>query len=284
VVAVTSLLSRGTKVWKDAAKDSTGVIATLSTVVSSSTGAFMALVAVLGVIIGYKVGQWAYNQVPGMKLLQQQTEYYKESVEELEEVLEDLQYRQRVTSESGQMLQYQIAQLEFAIEMQGGATEQQEALLHSLNMQQMQFNLGQQQSQMEITRTKNEADGLNRSIDEMIEKRQQLGQYATRRLFGEYSGGFGAVTYGPQGPLPGAQLGAEIRAPGLLYAHTGEYIVSPDQMAMGRSGGGFTIGSVTISLAGAQLNNSMDVEGAMRRGARAFDEELQLLEFKRRKG
>jgi len=250
----------------------TGLNAVIQKVATSSHLLVYALAAIAAVM----VVSWIYDQITGLSKMKDALKNTEDAIWQLNDRMQSLRITQAQLSEGTNMYSYRVQALELEIERQGYATEGQIMLLKSLKAEYASAGL-------EAAYLNLEAGRLQTTLL-VLEQTKSRTQYdidnVNRDLINRIQGGYQGAANIPM-PPPKSQLGGEVNRSGAINVEAGEVVMQKEQLAtmlQGRGGGNI---SVTISLAGANINGVQDLEGSIARGGERAREEIQKLRMLR---
>ncbi len=247
-------------------------------------------VPVLGIALAALAGvisfQWAYNVASGIGAINKEVKRLEEGLKDVQGELRNLSVEESYLSAQSAALSAQIKDLERVIDLQGFATDEQAARLKSLKATFEDVGVSMGYAQAESARYRADIAQTTDSVKDLKEMTQEANKAVIQSIFGGGGRGPGVGSYGQSPAIPEEQLGGHVRKRGAVSVEVGEVIMQREQVAMmmaGGQGGGGDI-SVTISLAGANINGVKDLEGTLRRGGEAATEEIRRLNLLRRRG
>jgi len=250
----------------------TGLNAVIQKVATSSHLLVYALAAIAAVM----VISWIYDQITGLSKMKDALKNTEDAIWQLNDRMQSLRITQAQLSEGTNMYSYRVQALELEIERQGYATEGQIMLLKSLQAEYKSAGLEAAYLNLEAGRYQTTLLELNQ-----IKSRTQYDiDNVNRDLVNRIQGGYQGAANIPI-PPPKSQLGGEVNRSGAINVEAGEVVMQKEQLAtmlQGRGGGNI---SLTISLAGANINGVDDLEGSIARGGERAREEIQKLRMLR---
>ena len=244
--------------------------------------AFAALAAVISF-------QWAYNVASGIGAITKEVKRLEEGLKDVQGELRNLSVEEGYLNAQSAALSAQIADLERVIDLQGFATDEQTARLKSLKATLADVGVTMGYAQAESAMYRADIVQTTDSIADLKEMAQEANKAVIQFIFGGGGRGPGGAARAPGvggGAIPEQQLGGRVRKRGAVSVEPGEVIMQREQVATMMAGGQGGEGgiSVTISLAGANINGVKDLEGTLRRGGEAATEEIRRLNLLRRRG
>lgn len=279
------ILTRSYTLLKKAAGEGGTAMQGLSKIIGALPGGIHSVIIALGALIAIALGTAAFEWGAGISKLRVEIRELKRDLEDLESGMRNIQVANAELSEETAYYQMQLAKLNREIELQGAPTKAQEQQVKSLearirDLSTANTELAWAQARQQTT--------ILQTTDIMKDAEEQI--TATYRAAGKLAkegilGAAGPLMTPPIIPgVPEAQIGAEVKAPGLLYVHRGEIVESREQraegMAVDRGGGPI---SIAISFPGATFATADDIVSALRRGgAEAGEEANRRLELMRR--
>ncbi len=239
--------------------------------------------AALSAIISF---QWAYNVASGIAEINKEVKRLEEGLKDVQGELRNLGVEESYLSAQSAALSAQIKDLERVIDLQGFTTDAQKARLKSLQATFEDVGVSMGYAQAESARYRADIAQTTDTVKDLKEMTEEANKAVIQGLFGGGGRGPGVVVSGQSPAIPEEQLGGHVRKRGAVSVEPGEVIMQREQVATmmaGGQGGGGGI-SVTISLAGANINGVKDLEGTLRRGGEAATEEIRRLNLLRRRG
>lgn len=273
-VGLFRVLQDVTKTVKDYTKDGATGFEALGLAIKNSSWAGAGFILVVGAIAAAAAGTWAFEMASGISTIRDQINGWTKDLEGVKVAMSEVNAAQAGLNETGAIYQYQLAQLENAAKLAGGATKEQQTRIDALKLAIDQNKLSLQGYGVEAAHAAATQAGLTYQIAKGTYQIGQTYEMGKRILVGGFQGAGGMPPGAENVPAP--QIGAEVTAPGYIYAHRGEIIEPREEMGPGFAAGAGLGGniSVGISFPGAQFNTSEDIVSALSRGGEAAGYEL----------
>ncbi len=281
------LMSNSLKAFREAAGGASTNMEALRNVVGYTAGGIYVAAAAAGVLVAVGIGQWAYGQISGIAELNKEIKSLEEGMKDIQSEMRNVGVEEAYLNAQSSALTARINALKLEIERQGEPTARQATELKSLEATLADVGVSMGWARADSSLYRADIVQTTDAIADYKEIIDEANKAAAQGVFG------GGGTRGPSGGLSGAratipegQLGGEVRKRGAVSVEVGEVIMQREQVAMMMAGGQRGEGgiSVTISLAGANINGVKDLEGTLRRGGEAATEEIRRLNLLRRRG
>lgn len=281
------LMSNSMRAFREVAGGAATNMEALRNVVGYTAGGIYVAAAAAGVLVAVGIGQWAYGQISGIAELKQEIKSLEEGMKDIQSEMRNVGVEEAYLNAQSSALTARINALKLEIERQGEPTARQAAELASLEATLADVGVSMGFARADSAMYRADVVQTTDAIADYTEIIDEANKAVAQGIFG---GGRRGPSGGLSGQFPGAipeeQLGGHVRKRGAVSVEVGEVIMQREQVAMmmaGAQGGGGDI-SVTISLAGANINGVKDLEGTLRRGGEAAQEEIRRLNLLRRRG
>ena len=280
------IVSRGLQAFRKTAGDAATNMEALKNVFGYTAGNVYVAAAAIGMLVAVGVGQWVYGFTSGIAGLNREIKSLEEGMKAVQSEMRNVGVEEAYLNAQSSALTAQINALKLEIERQGEPTESQTARLKSLEATLADVGVSMGWAQAESAMYRADIVQTTDQVEDFKEMIEDANKAAAEGVFGPTRGPQGSLSGRFAAPIPGGQLGGEVRKRGAVTVEPGEVIMQREQVAMmmeGVGAGGGPI-SVTISLAGANISGVRDLEGTLRRGGEAASEEIRRLNLLRRRG
>ena len=279
-------MSNSLRAFREVAGGASTNMEALRNVVGYTAGGIYVAAAAAGVLVAVGIGQWAYGQISGIAELKQEIKSLEEGMKDIQSEMRNVGVEEAYLNAQSSALTARINALKLEIERQGEPTARQKTELKALEATLADVGVSMGFARADSAMYRADVVQTTDAIADYTEIIDEANKAAAQGIFGGGSRAPGGAAPAPGGAIPATQLGGQVRKRGAVSVEVGEVIMQREQVAMMMAGGRGGEGgiSVTISLAGANINGVKDLEGTLRRGGEAAQEEIRRLNLLRRRG